>query len=108
MNGPTVSYAGLADVLLPVVIAIFVAVLAGACSWLCREHRPQPGTFRYLFRLAWYRLTLSRRMPGRCPRRDLYRLSDADRAEFGGMVIILREEGACGSEPSQADERRPK
>ena len=47
--------------------------------WLWERSRA-----RYWLRLGWYRLT--KRMPGKCPRRDLYRLSVDDAIAFGKIA----------------------
>ena len=38
-------------------------------------------------------------MPGKCPRRDLYRLGDFDRGQFAGIVTALSEKGPLAAEP---------
>lgn len=99
-----------ADIAIPVFVAIEIAAMAGAFAITCRRMRQAAGhcrrnpvplrvRLRERRRLAWYRLT--RRMPGKCPRRDPFRLTDEDRGEFGGIAILYRERGISADEPER-------
>lgn len=80
------------------VVAVLMAWIALACKMpgLSRRHLGA-GRLRTSSRLTAYRIT--RRMPGKCPRRDLYRLGDFDRGQFAGIVTALSEKGPLAAEP---------
>lgn len=96
---------------LPVFVAVwFAALLGGFAFAFCEmrqavKHRrksrvPPRARLRESRRMAWYRVT--RRMPGNCPVPDLYRLTDEDRVEFGGMTIFYREDSASQGRSERA------